>query len=77
MGLSIWQILVVGILFILLFGRGKITALMTDLASGIKSFKAGMKEDNDATKLELPEEGATFEHTTYSTSDKKQKHSAH
>lgn len=47
MGLSIWQVLLVVILFMLLFGRGKIPALMSDLATGIKSFKAGIKEDEN------------------------------
>ncbi|MBU3002552.1 twin-arginine translocase TatA/TatE family subunit [Paraglaciecola arctica] len=46
MSLSIWQILLVGLLFILLFGRGKIPALMSDLAAGIKSFKHGIKEQD-------------------------------
>lgn len=52
MGLSIWQIVLVVILFLLLFGRGKIPALMSDLAMGIKSFKSGMKDKAiDETKL--------------------------
>ena len=41
---SAWQIAVVVILIILLFGRGKISSLMSDLAKGIKSFKKGMKD---------------------------------
>ncbi|MBT0587583.1 twin-arginine translocase TatA/TatE family subunit [Alteromonas oceanisediminis] len=45
MGLSVWQIALVALIFILLFGRGKIPALMTDLASGIKNFKHGIKDD--------------------------------
>ncbi len=73
MGLSIWQILLVSILFILLFGRGKISALMSDLADGIKSFKAGIKEDSDTTKLELQEDGSTLENT-YTAHDKIRKH---
>jgi sec-independent protein translocase protein TatA len=43
---SLWQILVVVILLVLLFGRGKISALMGDVAKGIKSFKKGMAEDD-------------------------------
>ena len=43
---SIWQILVVVILLVLLFGRGKISGLMGDVAKGIKSFKRGMAEDD-------------------------------
>ena len=45
MGLSIWQILIVALLFVLLFGRGKISDLMGDVAKGIKSFKKGIAED--------------------------------
>ncbi|MBK0397798.1 twin-arginine translocase TatA/TatE family subunit [Limibaculum sp. M0105] len=47
MGLSIWQILIVVLLLVLLFGRGKISELMGDMAKGIKSFKKGMAEDPD------------------------------
>lgn len=45
MGLSIWQILIVVVLIVLLFGRGKISDLMGDLAKGIKSFKKGLSEE--------------------------------
>ena len=47
MGLSIWQILIVVLLLVLLFGRGKISELMGDMAKGIKSFKKGMAEDQE------------------------------
>jgi sec-independent protein translocase protein TatA len=43
---SLWQILIVVVLLVLLFGRGKISALMGDVAKGIKSFKRGMAEDD-------------------------------
>jgi len=46
MGLSWSHILIVLVLFVLLFGRGKISELMGDLAQGIKSFKKGMAEDD-------------------------------
>ena len=45
MGISFWQIAVVVVLVVLLFGRGKISSLMADLAKGIKSFKKGMSDD--------------------------------
>jgi len=48
MGLSVWQILIVVLLLVMLFGRGKISELMGDMAKGIKSFKKGMAEDPDA-----------------------------
>jgi sec-independent protein translocase protein TatA len=43
---SIWHWLVVLLVVLLLFGSGKISGLMGDLAKGIKSFKANMKEDD-------------------------------
>jgi len=42
---SIWHWLVVLLVVLLLFGGNKISGLMGDLAKGIKSFKANIKED--------------------------------
>ncbi len=51
MSIGIWQIAIVVILVVLLFGRGKISSLMGDVAKGIKSFKKGMASDvTDETK---------------------------
>ena len=47
MGLSWSHILIVLVLFVLLFGRGKISELMGDVAQGIKSFKKGISEDEE------------------------------
>ena len=44
MNIGIWQIAIVVVLVVLLFGRGKISSLMGDVAKGIKSFKKGMKD---------------------------------
>ena len=44
-GTSIWHWLVVGIIVLFLFGRGKISEMMGDVAKGIKAFKKGMSED--------------------------------
>ena len=45
MSIGIWQIAIVVILVVLLFGRSKISSLMGDVAKGIKSFKKGMASD--------------------------------
>jgi sec-independent protein translocase protein TatA len=45
MGLSWSHILIAMLAFALLFGRGRISGLMGDLAEGIKSFKKGLTED--------------------------------
>ena len=44
---SIWHWVIVLVVVLLLFGKGKIPALMGDVAKGIKSFKSGLKEDDD------------------------------
>ena len=45
MSIGFWQIAIVVVLVVLLFGRGKISDLMGDVAKGIKSFKKGMSTD--------------------------------
>ena len=52
MGISFWQIAIVVVLIVLLFGRGKISSLMGDVAKGIKSFKKGMSEDTSVNNQE-------------------------
>lgn len=57
---SIWHWLIVLVVVLLLFGRGKIPELMGDMAKGIKSFKKGMSdEDPDEVKTA---DGRTVEH---------------
>jgi sec-independent protein translocase protein TatA len=60
--MSIWHILIVGVVVVLLFGRGKISELMGDVAKGIKSFKKGMAEDDEPRA-----ETRTIEHSPAST----------
>ncbi len=48
MGISFWQIAIVVVIVVLLFGRGKISSLMGDVAKGIKSFKRGMSDDTSS-----------------------------
>jgi sec-independent protein translocase protein TatA len=55
------QILLVVLLIVLLFGRGKISEFMGDLAKGINSFKTGLAGDDK------DEDGRTIEHTAEET----------
>ncbi len=52
------QILIVVVLLVLLFGRGKISELMGDVAKGIKSFKKGLNEEDEVAK----DDDKTIEH---------------
>jgi len=49
-GLSIWHWLVVGVIVMLLFGKGRFSDMMGDVAKGIKSFKKGMSEEDEPAK---------------------------
>ena len=53
-GLSLWHWLVVIVLVMLLFGRGRISDLMGDLGKGMKSFKEGMADENEKARPAEP-----------------------
>ena len=56
MSIGFWQIAIVAVLIVLLFGRGKISSLMGDVAKGIKSFKKGMADPaEDSPKKNITE----------------------
>jgi len=67
--LSIWHWIVVAVIVLLLFGRGKISELMGDVAQGIKAFKKGMAEDEAKPEAAKSEPVKTIDHqpTTSST----------
>lgn len=46
--IGIWQIVIIAVVVVLLFGRGKISDLMGDVAKGINSFKKGLNENDEA-----------------------------
>jgi|TARA_B100001540_G_C15347389_1_gene435253 sec-independent protein translocase protein TatA len=55
-GVGIWQILIIVALLVILFGRGKISQLMGDVAKGVKSFKKGINEDEEPKSIDKSEE---------------------
>lgn len=57
---SIWHWLIVLVVVLLLFGRGKIPELMGDVAKGIKNFRKGMGDEDDAT--DAADTAKTVEH---------------
>lgn len=58
-GFSIWHWLVVGILVMLLFGKGRFSDMMGDVAKGIKSFKKGLTEEEETPAPRLDSNAAT------------------
>ena len=67
--ISIWHWIVVIGVVLLLFGRGNISELMGDVAQGIKAFKKGMSEEDEAAKVEpiKPEPVKTIHHQSAQT----------
>jgi sec-independent protein translocase protein TatA len=61
-GLSIWHWIVVLVVVLLLFGRGKISELMGDAAKGIKAFKKGMAEDEESAAADPKNPPKTIDH---------------
>ena len=80
MSIGFWQIPIVVVLVVLLFGRGKISSLMGDVAKGIKSFKKGMSDNPDQTsslastsEKTANEESSTSEKTSNEDQDSEKK----
>ena len=58
--LSIWHWLVVIVVIMLLFGRGKISDLMGDVAKGVKSFKKGLSDDDEPSVKPIESNSASM-----------------
>ncbi len=54
MSIGVWQVILILLIVLIIFGAGKLPKVMGDVAKGVKNFKKGMKEDEEET-----EEGAT------------------
>jgi sec-independent protein translocase protein TatA len=52
-GFSLWHWLIVGLVILLLFGKGRFSDMMGDVAKGLKSFKKGMSEDDEVEPRRL------------------------
>lgn len=79
MSLGPWQLAIIAILILVLFGRGKISEMMGDFGKGIKSFKQGMNDDDQAdakpsSRIEGPDDTApkADESTSAQPTDKAQ-----
>jgi len=68
-GIGIWQILIIALVVLVLFGRGRISEMMGDFGKGISSFKKGMSEEDNASdpanakRIESPARDASASET--------------
>jgi sec-independent protein translocase protein TatA len=51
MSIGIWQVVLILLIVLILFGAGKLPKVMGDVAKGVKNFKAGMRDDEDKKAL--------------------------
>jgi len=63
-GLSIWHLLILGVVVMVLFGKGRISDLMEDVGKGIKSFKKGIADDEPASLKPVSQIDASPSHVT-------------
>ena len=62
MSLGPWQLIIIALVILVLFGRGRISEMMGDFGKGIKSFKEGMTEENEKSSQPSPRiEGPSHE----------------
>tara|TARA_B100000586_G_C19930967_1_gene351335 strand:- start:33 stop:257 length:225 start_codon:yes stop_codon:yes gene_type:complete len=73
MSIGFWQIAIVVILVVLLFGRGKISSLMGDVAKGIKSFKKGMATDSTDDSTDTTDDNTQPKNITENNQDSDKK----
>ncbi|MFY9996223.1 MAG: Sec-independent protein translocase subunit TatA [Leclercia sp.] len=67
-GISIWQLLIIAVIVVLLFGTKKLGSIGSDLGASIKGFKKAISDDDDKDKQEKTSQDADF--TAKSLADK-------
>ena len=58
MSIGIWQVVLILLIVLILFGAGKLPKVMGDVAKGVKNFKSGMKDDDEDEKKVLTSDTA-------------------
>lgn len=77
MGIGVWQVVLVLVIVLIIFGAGKLPRVMGDVAKGVKNFKSGLKEGEEEAKADDAKEAiskkeeATANPAEESKSDKK------
>ncbi len=64
MSIGIWQVVLILVIVLILFGAGKLPKVMGDVAAGVKNFKKGIKDEDDDTAPRSLSENATDQEVT-------------
>jgi sec-independent protein translocase protein TatA len=57
MSIGIWQVVMILLIVLILFGAGKLPKVMGDVAKGVKNFKSGLKDEDDEQKEAIAADG--------------------
>ena len=60
MSIGIWQVVLILLIVLIVFGAGKLPKVMGDVAKGVKNFKQGMRDDTD--EEDKPQASASITH---------------
>lgn len=60
MSIGVWQVILILLIVLIIFGAGKLPRVMGDVAKGVKNFKRGMKEEDDDEKA-VEDKGQTID----------------
>lgn len=63
MSIGFWQVVLIVVVVLIIFGAGKLPKVMGDLAKGLRSFKEGMKEEETPSKKTLSRIAAPLKKT--------------
>ncbi|WDD99027.1 MULTISPECIES: Sec-independent protein translocase subunit TatA [Thalassomonas] len=69
-GISIWQLLIIAVIVILLFGTKKLRNMGTDLGSAVKGFKKAVSEEGEKSTDALADKSAASEDQVKTTAEK-------
>ena len=72
MGLGVWQVILILVIVLIIFGAGKLPRVMGDVAQGVKNFRSGLKEEDDkpdetASARQIDEDAQSTNSTTSSS----------
>ena len=72
MSLGVWQVVLILLIVVIIFGAGKLPKVMGDVAKGVKNFKQGMKDEEDtASQRQISSDDAEVGSTTTATGQTK------
>lgn len=70
MSLGVWQVVLILLIVVIIFGAGKLPSVMGDVAKGVKNFKAGMKEEESSPETSKLANDETAPMASDTTKDK-------